>query len=163
MSDLAAAAEQALLACRQKGVALAVAESCTSGLVMAALGAVPGASDVLLGGVVAYANPVKTSLLEVPAGTLDAHGAVSRETARAMASGARRRFAAGLAVSVTGIAGPGGGSAEKPPGTVWLGWSTPEDEDAVLWRFSGGRQAVREAAALEALGIIRRAALQMPA
>ena len=106
--------------CRERGLTLATAESCTGGLVAARLTSVPGSSDVFLGGVVSYANEVKTAALGVPEDVLAAHGAVSAETAAAMAEGARRRLDADVAVAVTGIAGPGGGSDEKPVGLVYV-------------------------------------------
>jgi nicotinamide-nucleotide amidase len=107
-----------------RGVELAVAESCTGGMISAALTEVPGASEVLKGGVVAYSNSVKTSLLGVSPETLATHGAVSAQTAEEMAVGARSRLAAHIAVSVTGIAGPDGGSDDKPVGLVWFGISS---------------------------------------
>ena len=106
--------------CRERGLTLATAESCTGGLVAARLTSVPGSSDVFLGGVVAYANEVKEAELDVPAEVLAEHGAVSAETAAAMARGARERLGADVAVAVTGIAGPGGGTPEKPVGLVYL-------------------------------------------
>jgi len=114
-ADLAAVV---LDAARKSGVTLAVAESCTGGLVGGRLTAVPGSSDVFLGGVIAYHNEAKQSLLEVPAEVLDREGAVSEATARLMAEGVARRLGAGAAVAVTGIAGPAGGTEEKPVGTI---------------------------------------------
>jgi nicotinamide-nucleotide amidase len=103
---------------RDSGLRIATAESCTGGLVAAALTAIPGSSDVVQAGVVAYANAAKMDLLGVPAALIEAHGAVSEPVAVAMAEGALERTGADLSVSVTGVAGPGGGSAEKPVGTV---------------------------------------------
>jgi len=139
-----------------RGQRLAVGESCTGGLVAARLTAVPGASDVFVGGVVAYANGVKTDLLDVPVATLEAHGAVSEEAVRAMAEGAQRRFAANAAIAVTGIAGPGGGSPEKPVGTVWLAARLGASTRAVKRVFPGERGEIRARAAQAALDLLRR-------
>jgi nicotinamide-nucleotide amidase len=135
---------------------LAVAESCTGGLVAELLTRVPGASRSFLGGVVSYANSAKTELLGVDAALLLAHGAVSAEVARAMAEGARRRFGASLALAVTGIAGPDGGSAEKPVGLVH--WAVGGDGNVTAKQavFSGNREQVRLRAAYAALALLRR-------
>ena len=138
----------ALLARKQT---LATAESCTGGLVGAALTNLPGSSAWYLGGVVAYANELKIRLLGVPAEILAAHGAVSLETARAMAQGARAAAAADFAVSITGIAGPAGGTPEKPVGLVYVGVAGPTGVAAFKHRFSGTRADVRQAAAEAAL------------
>jgi nicotinamide-nucleotide amidase len=135
---------------------LAVGESCTGGLVAARLTAVPGASDVFVGGVVAYADGVKTELLDVPTATLEAHGAVSEAAVRAMAEGAQRRFAAHAAIAVTGIAGPGGGSPEKPVGTVWLAARVDDVTRVVKRVFPGDRGEIRARAAQAALDLLRR-------
>lgn len=140
-----------------RGQRIAVAESCTGGLVAAALTEVPGASAVLLAGFVAYANEAKSALLGVDPGIIAAHGAVSEETARAMAEGALGRSGATLAVSITGIAGPGGGSLEKPVGTVVFGLArTGGRTEVQTKRFDagGGRGAIRLAAALHALALL---------
>ena len=139
-----------------RGQRLAVAESCTGGLVAARITAVPGASAVFAGGVVAYDDAVKRDLLNVPAATLEAHGAVSEETVRAMAEGAQRRFAAGAAIAVTGIAGPAGGTPEKPVGTVWLAARLGADTRAVKRVFPGDRGEIRARAAQAALDLLRR-------
>src|SRR5439155_710954 len=115
---------------RAQGITVATAESCTGGLVAARLTSVAGASDVFRGGLVAYENDVKLSQLNVPEETLAAHGAVSAETAAAMAAGARESLGADVAVAVTGVAGPGGGTREKPVGLVYLHASGPEAERA---------------------------------
>ncbi len=120
---------------RERGLTLATAESCTGGLVAARLTAIPGSSDVFLGSVVAYANSVKTSQLGVPEELLATFGAVSAETAAAMAEGARTRLGADVAVSVTGVAGPGGGTAEKPVGLVFLHAAGPQGELAASARL----------------------------
>jgi nicotinamide-nucleotide amidase len=142
--------------CRARGLTLATAESCTGGLVGARLTGVAGASDVYVGGVVAYANDAKQALLGVPVRTLERHGAVSEETAAAMAAGARERLGADVAVAVTGVAGPGGGSEEKPVGLVHLVAAGPNGSDAVELRFPGDRETIRRRAAVTALHVVRR-------
>jgi nicotinamide-nucleotide amidase len=116
-----ALARQVLDACRARGVMLATAESCTGGMIAAALTDIAGSSDVVDCGFVTYSNEAKMAMLDVAEATLAAHGAVSRETALEMAAGALANSRAGIALSVTGVAGPGGGSAEKPVGLVWFG------------------------------------------
>lgn len=122
---------------------LACAESCTGGLLTGTLTAVPGSSAWFRGGVVAYHDDLKTSLLGVPVELLRSHGAVSEPVVLALARGARKRLGADLALSVSGIAGPGGGTPDKPVGTVWLAWSGPHGERARRFLFQGDRQAVR--------------------
>jgi nicotinamide-nucleotide amidase len=139
-----------------RGQRLAVGESCTGGLVAARITAVPGASEVFAGGVVAYADGVKRDLLGVSAATLEAHGAVSEETVRAMAEGVQRRFDAGATIAVTGIAGPTGGTPEKPVGTVWLAARFGTDTHAVKRVFPGDRGEIRARAAQAALDLLRR-------
>jgi nicotinamide-nucleotide amidase len=117
-SDLANALLQA---CQQRGIMLATAESCTGGMIIAALTDIAGSSAVVDRGLITYSNEAKMEMLGVSAATLQAHGAVSRETVLEMAAGALTRSRAGLALAVTGIAGPGGGSPEKPVGLVWFG------------------------------------------
>jgi nicotinamide-nucleotide amidase len=141
--------------CRQRGLTLATAESSTGGLVAARLTSVPGSSDVFLGGVVAYSNEVKVAELSVPSVTLERHGAVSVETAAAMAAGARARLGADVAVSVTGIAGPGGGSSEKPVGLVYLHAEGPEGGRARELNLPGDRAAVRGRTTAAALHLVR--------
>lgn len=133
----------ALLARKQT---LATAESCTGGLVGAALTGRPGSSAWYLGGVVAYANELKIRLLGVPPDILAAHGAVSLETARAMAAGARAATGADFAVSITGIAGPAGGTPEKPVGLVYVGVAAPHGTASFKHHFSGSRADIRQAA-----------------
>jgi nicotinamide-nucleotide amidase len=140
---------------RDSGVSLATAESCTGGLVAARLTSVPGASDVLRGGIVAYDNDVKLARLGVNEETLAAHGAVSPETAAAMAQGARGSLGADVAVADTGIAGPGGGTPEKPVGLVYLHVSGPGLEEARELRLPGDREAVRRRATVAALHLLR--------
>ncbi|MCP9852928.1 competence/damage-inducible protein A [Synechococcus sp. HJ21-Hayes] len=145
---------------RHRGETLAVAESCTGGGIGAALAAVPGASDVFLGGVIAYANAVKQALLGVPAAMLESHGAVSDPVACAMAEGARRATGATWAIAVTGIAGPGGGSAEKPVGLVHLAIAGPDGctSEGVRFGASRGRAWIQQLTAGEALHRLRLAA-----
>ena len=134
-----------------RGATLATAESCTGGRIAAALTAVPGSSRVFLGGIVAYSNRVKVELLGVSPRTIEEYGAVSEQCAREMALGARGRFASDFAIAVTGIAGPEGGSVEKPVGTVWFAWATSESVSAELKLLTGGRAAVQDQAAEFAL------------
>jgi len=158
--DGASLAESVVGLARERGVTLATAESCTGGLVGAALTSVPGASDVFRGSVVAYANEAKAGLLDVPPGMLAQFGAVSQEVARAMAEGALAALGATLAVSVTGIAGPGGGSDDKPVGTVWFGTADASGSSAELRHFPGDREVVRTRATAVALDLLRRALLR---
>ena len=136
---------------------LAVAESCTGGLLSGRLTAIPGSSRVFLGGVVAYDNEVKLGLLGVSADTIAAHGAVSEEVVRQMASGVARTFGADVALAVTGIAGPDGGTADKPVGTVWIGSLLGGQVRAFRYVFPGERDVVRRRAAQAALDVLRRA------
>jgi nicotinamide-nucleotide amidase len=142
---------------RESGKTLALAESCTGGLVSSLLTDVPGSSAYFLGSVVSYANSAKADLLDVSAETLAAHGAVSSEAAREMAEGARRRFDADLAVSITGIAGPDGGSTEKPVGTVFFALAERGGEGVGNKRnFGGDRATIRRASAIHAMEMLRR-------
>jgi len=143
-------------------VTLAVAESCTGGILGAKLTAVPGSSRVFLGGIVAYANDVKLGFAGVPADTLARHGAVSEAVAREMAAGVARAFGAGASVAVTGIAGPDGGTAEKPVGTVWMAALWKEQVRAFTYVFPGDREDVRNRAAQWALDHLRRMAAGTP-
>lgn len=141
-----------------RGWMLATAESCTGGLIACELTNVSGSSGWYVGGVVAYANSVKQALLDVPAETLMANGAVSREVVLAMALGAARRLGAQCALSVSGVAGPTGGTPEKPVGTVWIGWAVNGVAEAELHHFSGDRLAVKRQTALAAVrGMAARA------
>jgi nicotinamide-nucleotide amidase len=148
--------ELVLDACRARGLTLATAESCTGGLVAQRITSVAGSSDVFLGAVVAYADEVKVRELGVPPETLERHGAVSAETAAAMAAGVRERLGADLAVAVTGIAGPGGGTEEKPVGLVYLHAEGPEGGRGVEFQFAGDRESIRRRAAVTALHLVRR-------
>jgi nicotinamide-nucleotide amidase len=135
---------------------LATAESATGGLIGARLTAVPGASDVFLGSVVAYANEVKERELGVPAELLATNGAVSPEAAAAMAAGVRERLGAHVGVSDTGVAGPGGGTSEKPVGLVYLHAAGPDGELAADFNVPADRETVRARAAVAALHLVRR-------
>jgi len=146
---------------KERGLSLSLAESCTGGMVGSLVTAVPGASEVFLGGVVAYSNESKTALLGVPAEVIARSGAVSAECARAMALGAAARFGAQVAVAVTGIAGPSGGSGEKPVGTVFFGIASGDSAWTLKRRYGGRREEIRERAAAQALELIRRVALGM--
>jgi nicotinamide-nucleotide amidase len=147
--------ELVLNASRTLGLSLATAESCTGGLVAARLTSVPGASDVFRGGIVAYENDVKLAQLGVPEETLAAHGAVSAETAAAMAAGARESLGADVTVAVTGLAGPDGGTPEKPVGLVYLHASAPGAEQGRELRLPGDREAIRRRATAAALHLVR--------
>jgi PncC family amidohydrolase len=136
---------------RARGLRLALAESCTGGLIGHRITNVPGSSTYYMGSVTAYAYEAKVRLLGVSWGTLEKHGAVSTETVSEMALGARRALAADVGVSVSGIAGPGGGTPEKPVGLVCLGLSAPDGDWARESHFKGGRVAVKEQAAESAL------------
>jgi nicotinamide-nucleotide amidase len=140
---------------REQGLTIGAAESCTGGLVAARLTSVPGASDVLRGGIVAYENDVKLAQLGVPEETVVAHGAVSAETAAAMAEGARNTLGADVAVAVTGIAGPGGGTPEKPVGLVHLHAAAPGRAVARELHLPGDREAIRRRATAAALHLLR--------
>jgi nicotinamide-nucleotide amidase len=154
--SLLAEAEALLAACRAKGIILATAESCTGGLIAAALTAIPGSSDVLDRGFVTYSNAAKHEMIGVPMRLIETHGAISEEVARAMAAGALARSRATIAVSVTGLAGPGGGSLEKPVGLVCFGLAkkgqTAISEQHIL---PGDRAGVRIAAVARGFAIIR--------
>lgn len=145
---------------RERGVTLAVAESCTGGLVGSMLTSVPGSSEYLLLDAVVYSNAAKTSVLGVGEETLRAYGAVSEETAIAMVNGVLRVSAADIGVSITGIAGPGGGSDEKPVGTVWIGIGTRGGPVVARhFNFFGGREWVRTLSAYSALKLVQKLAL----
>jgi nicotinamide-nucleotide amidase len=141
---------------RGEGLTVATAESCTGGLVGARLTSVPGSSDVFVGGVVAYDDRIKSELLGVSGELLERHGAVSAETAAAMATGALMTLGADVSVSVTGVAGPGGATEGKPVGLVYLHAASPAGEQAVELRLPGDRDAVRRRAAASALHLLRR-------
>jgi len=153
--ELREAAERVLLACRKRGLKVVTAESCTGGLVAAALTAIAGSSDVVERGFVTYANEAKREMLGVPWDALLGHGAVSEPVARAMASGALAHSLADIAVSVTGVAGPGGGSADKPVGLVHLAAArTGHEPIAERHVFPGDRDAIRRSSVLTALAMV---------
>ncbi len=152
MEDLLQAIAAALMARRQT---LATAESCTGGMTGAALTRLPGSSAWYLGGVVAYSNSLKIGLLGVPEETLDEHGAVSAEVALAMTQGVRTATGADWAVSITGIAGPDGGTAEKPVGLVFMAVAGPQVALVFEHRFAGSREEIRQAATRAGLTHLR--------
>ena len=151
-------AERLVELLKARGITCATAESCTGGGVGAAITDVSGASDVYLGGVVSYANKVKSDVLGVSSETLERFGAVSSETAAQMAVGALRLTGADVAVSTTGIAGPGGGSADKPVGLVWFGLASSAGVRTEKALFAGDRAQVRAQAVVHALGMLAVAA-----
>jgi len=138
----------------ERGQTLAVAESCTGGRIAAALTAVPGASKSFVGGIVAYDNFVKIRHLNVPLEELDAYGAVSSQVAAGMAAGAKERFGAEVGISATGIAGPGGGTPEKPMGLVWFGLADRSGVTTSKMQFRGDRETVQQRATAYALGLL---------
>lgn len=142
-ADLLALAERLQGLCLGRQLTLAVAESCTGGLVAATITEIAGSSGYFRGGVVAYANEVKTALLDVPAEMLVAHGAVSAQVARAMALGVRERLGVTLAASVTGVAGPDGGTVEKPVGLTYIGLADAGMADVRRFVWAGDRAANR--------------------
>jgi nicotinamide-nucleotide amidase len=142
--------------CRDRGWTLATAESCTGGLLAAGLTAIPGSSDVVVGGVVTYANEAKVAELGVPTSLLEEHGAVSAGVAEAMATGVRERMGVDVGVSVTGVAGPGGGSEEKPVGLVYFHVATPEGSEGGSFNFPGDRDSIRRRAVVGSLHLLRR-------
>lgn len=152
-------AETVLSLCRARGLTVAAAESCTGGMITAALTAIVGSSDVVDRGFVTYSNSSKTDMLGVPAALIEAHGAVSAQVAEAMAAGALAHAPVDLAISVTGIAGPGGASPAKPVGLVYFGiarrdgWCRTERHV-----FAGNRASIRHAAAVRALEMLSAAA-----
>ena len=160
--DLRSASAELIALAREAGVTLATAESCTGGLVCGALTAVPGSSAAVMGGVVSYAIDVKRRVLGVSSEVLDdpALGAVSSECAEEMAVGAARVLHADVAVSVTGIAGPGGAEPGKPVGTVWLGLCCKGKARSKLLALTGDREAVREQAVREAVALLREGVVE---
>jgi nicotinamide-nucleotide amidase len=152
-SDLAAVV---LAACRARHVTLGLAESCTGGMLGARLTAVPGSSDVVYGGVIAYHDSLKRSLLDVPEELLREHGAVSEPVVRAMASGARTVAKVDAALAITGVAGPGGGTDAKPVGTVWIAMDFKGDVESRRLNLWGDRDEVRRRAAQAAMELLRR-------
>ena len=155
-TDLAAAI---LGRCRELGHTIGVAESCTGGLLGARLTSIPGSSDVVLGGVIAYANDVKHDLLAVDDQSLATQGAVSEAVVREMAEGVRSRVKSTIGLAITGVAGPGGGTPEKPVGTVWIAAALPDSTRAVQLRLIGDREEIRRRATQSTLELLRRALL----
>jgi len=155
VTDLASAV---LDACRARGWRIATAESCTGGLIASALTAIAGSSDVVECGYVTYSNAAKAAMLGVDPALIEANGAVSRPVAAAMAAGALARSGTQMAVSVTGVAGPGGGSAAKPVGTVWFGLALAGSVTTECVTFPGDRDAVRAATVMHALRLLQAAA-----
>jgi nicotinamide-nucleotide amidase len=151
-------AEAVLATCRARSWKIATAESCTGGLIAASLTAIAGSSDVVDRGFVTYSNEAKAAMLGVDPAVITAVGAVSEAVARAMAQGALARSDADVAVSVTGVAGPGGGSAEKPVGLVWFGLATKDAVVSDHGLFPGDRGQIRAATVVHALEMIARAA-----
>lgn len=158
--EVRAAAARVLDACRARGLKVATAESCTGGLIAGALTEIAGSSDVLDRGFVTYSNSAKQAMLDVPANTLQTHGAVSRETAAAMAKGALSNSSADLVIAVTGIAGPGGGSAEKPVGLVQFAAASKAGALVENVKRYGeiGRTEVRRLTVIDALTMLERLA-----
>ncbi len=149
--------ERAGVALKDKGWTLALGESCTGGLIAHRITDVPGSSDYFLGGIMAYSNPVKERLLGVNSETLQAVGAVSEETAREMAQGASQSIGSDVGISVTCIAGPGGGTDEKPVGLTYIGASTPDGEWVERHVFQGDRKSIKESAANASLELLLKA------
>lgn len=141
---------------RKKGLTLGVAESCTGGLLGMRITEVPGSSDYFRGGIIAYSNQVKREVLGVPGEILEEKGAVSPECARAMAEGARRVCRADLALAITGIAGPSGGTPDKPVGLVYIALASPEGVAVERHEFRGSRQGIRWSSSEAALALLRR-------
>ena len=155
--DLTLLAQRLGRLCQQLKVEVTAAESCTGGGIASAITSTGGSSAYFTTGYVTYANAAKTRLLGVPDAILAEHGAVSEEVVKAMVQGACRESGAGLGVAVSGVAGPDGGSAEKPVGTVWLAWGDTAEQQAECFHFPGDRQAVREQAVRQALaGLVAR-------
>lgn len=151
-----AAAARLLEALSRRGWTAALAESCTGGLVSAALTSVPGASDHFWGAVVSYANEAKERVLSVPREVLELHGAVSAETVRSMARGVLALSGADVSAAVSGIAGPGGGTPEKPVGTVWIGLASRDGQSReIRLNLSGGRDRIRGDSVIRVLGELR--------
>jgi len=159
---LVALAERLQDVCLAHGLTVAAAESCTGGLVGHAITEVPGSSGYFLGAIVAYADEAKVALLDVPASTIAAHGAVSAQVAVAMATGARGRVSAHLTVAVTGIAGPEGGTADKPVGLTYVAVAGPAGSDVRRFGWTGDRAANKRASAEAALEMLLAAAEATP-
>ncbi|WP_419760531.1 CinA family protein [Acidisoma sp.] len=153
--EMLAEAEAVLAGARARGWRITTAESCTGGLIAGLLTAIGGSSDVVDGGAVTYSNAAKTRMLGVPPELIASEGAVSEAVARAMAEGARRSAEVDLAISVTGVAGPGGGTATKPVGLIWFGVASPTQTIAKSRNFPGGRTSIRMATVRHAMALLR--------
>jgi nicotinamide-nucleotide amidase len=153
--EMLAEAEALLAAARARGWRITTAESCTGGLIAGLLTAIGGSSDVVDSGAVTYSNAAKTRMLGVPADMIAAHGAVSEPVARAMAAGARAAAGVDLAIAVTGVAGPGGGTAAKPVGLVWFGLAAPGGISAEPHVFPGDRTSIRMATLRHAVAMLQ--------
>ncbi|MBN1907598.1 MAG: CinA family protein [Deltaproteobacteria bacterium] len=140
----------------QKSLTIAVAESCTGGLIGHMITSVPGSSAYFMGGIISYSNQAKSDLLSVSSDTLKQYGAVSHETAREMAKGVRERFNTDIGLSVTGVAGPDGGTKEKPVGTVFMGLAFDNKILSIKYLFRGTREEIKQLTAEAALENIRR-------
>jgi len=159
--ELLSLAQRLGTALEARGWQVTVAESCTGGWIAKVITDVAGSSRWFGRGFVTYSNAAKIAALDIPSGEIERHGAVSDAVVKAMAAGARRRAGADVAVAVSGVAGPGGGTDDKPVGTVWFAWASPEGERAEHCRFPGGREAVRRAAVAHALrGLLAAAELR---
>jgi PncC family amidohydrolase len=152
-------AEKLVEILKASSLVCSVAESCTGGGVGSSITSVAGSSEVFSGGIISYSNEVKRDVLSVKEETLLKYGAVSRQTAEEMAEGVRKLLKSDLSVSITGIAGPGGGSEEKPVGLVWFAISTPDGTRAEKAIFSGSRDEVRKSAVTHALGMLTVSAM----
>jgi nicotinamide-nucleotide amidase len=145
----------------EQRLTLAVAESCTGGMIADRITNVSGSSLYFERGIVAYSNTAKTQLLGVPEEMIDRHGAVSREVAESMATGIRTRALADIGISTTGIAGPTGGTPEKPVGLVWIGFADAEENFALRFNFGDNRRRTKERASTAALELVRRRILRI--
>lgn len=152
--DLNGSAERLQAACLAAGLTVSTAESCTGGLVAHALTEIPGSSEYFLGGIVAYADQTKRTALDVPAELIERHGAVSAQVARSMAEGARRRIGSDLAVSVTGIAGPGGGTDAKPVGLTYIAVDGPAGCEVRRFVWPHDRSGNKRASAAAAIELL---------
>ncbi|MGB6229986.1 MAG: nicotinamide-nucleotide amidohydrolase family protein [Litorimonas sp.] len=158
LADIFRASEALLDAAQTKKVTIGVAESCTGGLLGAALTAMPGSSAYFMGGMLTYSNDLKHRLLGVSLDSLEAHGAVSETVAAEMAAGARNRLGVDIAISITGVAGPGGGTEDKPVGTVCFGVASPSGVTASLEHFDApSRNRVRDYAVIHAIKLLDEA------
>jgi len=163
LTNIFSEAQKLITLTTEKKITLATAESCTGGLIGAAITAISGSSAPFKGGIIAYDNKVKQKMLNVPPGMIVKYGAVSREVARAMAKGAVETLGVDMAISVTGVAGPGGGTKDKPVGTVWMGLAVQVDDKiditTKLYHFDDiGRNKVRDITCYEALKALSAAA-----